>query len=507
MAETLNEVLLITSLKLKEYFGPVRTEPRRLILSLIFLISMALPAALLGYATAVDPSTAPVGGPAATASTGLALFLAAGLLTALSGGIMVWPMELDFVLTSPVGVRNYLRACLLFQMLITQLTTIPFVPTVVGFALGRGLSAAWVLLAVAAFQGFLLFSILAAQALGMLVMTHGRWAKALVACCIIFLTLPVIGMVAPFPRFEDLPFPSTLYVATLALAAGRPTTFPWAPVGLSAYLLAGLVAHGWMSRGALLPYLRPGTTLGFGDAFHMGAPSARGEGGRRRATRALGHLRAEEGSVLRVLLRFHLLRMARERGIVAVFAFFLLLLLVPSLLSGPSTGTQVATSAVLYTSMLGPMLTASWSTTERPNLWIPLSSGGHGSSYFRALFAAFVLFSVVLPAFVLAVATALQGSPPPWALTALPLLALGSSGIALLLALRRPTPTPGLSPVGVLLPPILGSYLVAAPALLTVPALAAIGPWATGGLMALYTATLAVVLWYLVGILGARAKA
>ncbi len=511
VAPRVSDLGLLLVLKLKQYFGPVRYEPRRLILSVVqlgFLGALAIP---WGFLVATVPAAAPLGGAAASASTALSVFFALGLLSAFNGGVTASPMELDFVVTSPIRPRTYLHASVLFQLVVVQLTTLPLLPLIVGFALGRGLPAWWVAFAFLGFEGFLMLAILASHTLGILVTTGGAGAKALVVACVLLLFLPVLSLVVPFPRYQELPLPSTLYISSLVLLEGKPTPFPWAPLAFAAYLVAAYAALAWAATRNFFPHMRANQALSFGGAVHPGA--LRGRLGPRRKThrRTVGDLRPGEGSLPRILLRLQLLRLIRERGIVVALGSLLLVTLMPAVLVGPSAaGPQLATSMVLYTSLLGPMLTVAWNGSERPTLWIPLTAGPAGRIYFQALFVAFVLASLILPVPVLILRLILLGPPPAWQFAALPLIALGSCGLALVLALRTPMPvgaSPGLGPVGMVVLPVVGSYLLSSPALLTDFVLRALGPLATAGIMAGYAVGVALGLWRAVGWLAAHIQA
>ncbi len=507
----LSDLGLLLALKLKQYFGPVRYEPRRLILSVVqlgFLGALAVP---WGFIVATAPEAAPLGGAAASASTALSVFLALGLLTAFNGGVTASPMELDFVVTSPVRPRTYLHASVLFQLVVVQLTTLPLLPLIVGFAMGRGLPAWWVGFAFLGFEGFLILAIMVSHTLGILVTTGGRGAKALVVACILVLFLPVLGLIVPFPRYQELPLPSTLYVSTLVLLEGKPTPFPWAPLGFAAYLFGAYGALAWAAARNFFPHMRANQALSFGEAVHPGALRERLGSRRRTHRRTLGDLRPAEGSLPRILLRLQLLRLIRERGIAVALGSLLLVTLMPAVLVGPSAaGPQLVTSMVLYTSLLGPMLTVAWNGSERPTLWIPLTAGPGGRTYFQALFVAFVLASLVLPVPVLILRLILLGPPPAWQFAALPLIALASCGLALVIALRKPMPvgaSPGLGPMGTVVLPVVGSYLLSAPALLTDLVLRSLGPFATAGIMAGYAAGVALGLWRAVGWVAAHIRA
>ncbi len=506
-----SELGLLLALKAKEYFGPVRTQPRRLVLSLLNLAILGGVGFAYGFLLLAQPAGSPVGGAAASAATALSLFLGVSILAALSGGVLVLPLELDFVLTSPVPARRYLQASAIFQVLATQLSTLPLLPLMVGFALARHYSPYWLPVAVVGYEAFLLLTVLFAQALGILVMTSRPGAKWAVAAMLGLFLLPLLGLVTTFPRYQDLPLPSTLYVASLQILLGMPTPFPWAPAGFLAYLGAAYGVHSFLARRDVVPHLRPNVALGFGDALHPGVLRQRLAGQVRRPRRTVGDLRPEGGPLPLLLLRLHFLRLARERGVLTILLFFLLVVLVPAVLVSPTgVSAQVATSAVLYTALVGPTLVFAWNTSERATLWIPLTAGPHGRAYFQTLFLAFATISIAMPSLVLTIGAAVAGAPAAWRVAALPMIALASCGLALLLALARPAPamaSPGLGPLGGLVLPVAGSYLLSLPALFADLSLMRLGPGATVLLLGGYAAALGLVLWLAIGWVSSRVRA
>jgi hypothetical protein len=496
----MSSLLPLLGFKLKQYFGPVRTDRSKLLSSTLQMGVLATLAAPWGYIMATFPGAAPPGGALATATAIFTVLLALSLLYALAGGMMVFPAEVDFVLTSPVRPKSFLHASVVFQFLAFQLTSIPFVPVMVGYAVGRGFSVGWIALALLGFEAFLLFTILLVHALGIMVMMGGRAAKVVVVALVALLFMPFLGFLLPIPAQGDIPLPSTLYVHALLLPLGIVTPFPWAPLGLMGYLAAAYCLFIWAGARDFIPHLRPNLALSFGEAIHPGLLRERlgGLRARRLPWRRAGNLRPHEGSVASVLLRLHLLRMVRQGALFMVLAFVLLLVSLPLILGGTSrAGFEVVTSTVLYAGLVGPMLVFAWNGSERPSLWVPLTSQG-AATYFHSLLVASVIASLLLPIPILVVSALLLGPPPAWQVAALPLISLSSSGLAVIIALRRPLPggaTPGLGPMAPFILPILGAYLLSAPALLTESALQILGAGPTAGGMAAYGAVVAAGLW------------
>jgi hypothetical protein len=415
--------------KLQMFLAPIRRHPVAAV-ALVPLAALVLAGTFaIGYFL---PDTGfALGNLVETLALPLSLLAAVGLLTSPGGGMMLQPVEVDFVAVTPVTVRRFAFADAMFQATLFGVGLPALMLLALGYALRTG-APLWAALVppfvtAASLVGYTFFL----QALGIARLLRKRWAfPVALTLFAIFLAPAVVRIVFRVPEaYSLLPYPTTA-VAQVALLPFGMGAWVGVPVLASAILVA-IAASAWATNRPFLPNLR-GT---FGLAFT-------GEGKRLQQEallRAFGRFRRVEGArVNRPTLRatmtvLHATRMARD-GTLFLAAIFGFALGLPSLLAGDSL-----VYGGLYVAFFLPVASAGqWMISDRPNLWILQTSGARAESYFSGWWVALAAVVGVIAAAIGIVASAASGRLDIVGISAGVAGALGASAGAVFCAAKLP---------------------------------------------------------------------
>lgn len=391
----------VLRLKIRQYFGPVRKDRKRLLRLLAlpgFGILWGLP---IGWGLARQDGAGffPFG--AETIQALLSVVLAFAVLQGLGGGVFAHPSEIEFVLTTPIRPRQFLLADYAFQFLVFQVFLLPLV---LGVSLGVGIGTGNFLRSLAVLivaEGFLLLPGLIGQSLGVVSLTGHRWtARGIVTAATLVLLLPALHFVTPFPlRYADFPTPAH-FVTSLVLGLIRGS-----PVELSALLgflgsLAGM-ALVWsvLSGREFFPGLRPLMLVSFGQPMDFSQIMRLAAERRGRRT----HLGVDvfREPRWRALTKLQVVRWARSglliAGIATVVLFGFMGLILGSVPSGGPPNPSPLIFAVVP--ILAPSLLALPTVSgERDRLW-PFAVIPDGMSrFFEILFLSLVTVAIPLAA-------------------------------------------------------------------------------------------------------------
>ena len=367
-----------------------------------------------------------------TLATSLALIFY--LPTALSGGLLLHPAEIDFVAVAPVSVRRFALADLLFQATVYGLG----LPLAIAAAIGYGVrtnAPTWAALApIGALAAFGATAILTVQALGIARSLGRRWAAPLTLALIAILLAPAILRFAlRLPAgYAAYPLPTTAAVDLALLPYGLGS---WAglPV-LLAFLGAAAVANLAMTARGSVPNLR--ATFAFAALFE---PGLQRQLQAEAMLRAFGRLRRREGArlyrptILRTMARTHTVRMTRDG---TLFMMILLSSVFAVLLVGAPKGVSIGGGYVVV--VIPVAAVAQWMQTDRANLWLVAVSGQRPGTFYQGWFLTLGAATAILGAVLALLGSVVAGAPDPLGPLAIAGGGLGAASLAVVCAARFP---------------------------------------------------------------------
>jgi len=363
--------------KVRAFLGPVIRQPATLVAFVLLALLLLPGAAAMGYFLPDLPWAA--AGIEEVGALGLSMLLAFNLPTALAGGLVLHPAEVDFAATAPVTVRRLALADLLFQGTIQGSGLVAAVFGAIGYTVRTGAPPWAFLVPVGAFVVLGVTFVLTVQALGIARLLRKRWAGAAIGALFALLLLPAILRFAlSLPTgYADLPYPTSaaVRVALLPFGGGDWTGVPI----LLAWLGLAAAANLRATARATLPNLRPAAALAV-----MFEPAAQKRMQQEAMTKFFGRFRRAGGarlhdpSLTRTMMRLHLARMARDG---TAFMMVVLCVLFGTLYLGvPEAG---ASNAAFIVYVLPVAVTGQWMVSDRANLWLVAVSGQPPETFFR----------------------------------------------------------------------------------------------------------------------------
>ena len=418
--------------KVRAFVGPVLRQPATLA-AFVLLALVFLPGAVaMGYFLPDLPWAA--AGLEEIGAMALSMLLAFNLPTALAGGLVLHPAEVDFAATTPVTVRRLALADLLFQGTIQGTGLVVAGLGAIGYTVRTGAPPWAFLVPVAAFLLLGLTFVLTVQALGIARLVRKRWAGAAIGVVFVLLLLPAILRFALSLEsgYAGLPYPSTaaVEVALLPFGEGSWTGLPillgWLGLAAAANLRA--------TARASLPNLRPAAALAV-----MFEPAAQKRMQQEAMTRLFGRFRRAGGarlhdpSLTRTMMRLHLARMARDG---TLFMMAILCVLFGAIYLGvPEAGASNAGFVVL---VLPIAVVGQWMVSDRPNLWLVAVSGQRPEAFFRGWWLGLGAITATLGVAISMVPTLLRGTVDLVSPILLAGAALGAVALAIVAAARWP---------------------------------------------------------------------
>jgi len=462
------EFTAILAMKLKQYYGPLRSSTSARISALLLYVILAGCAGggALAFRVLYGMASPGEGGWLLTAlSTSFSALMAMGVYLGLKGGITALQPEIDFVVPAPIKPSTYLLADLAFQLIFLNASLTPILAPFAATMLYP--SPAWRFLAVmVAYEAALLTASALSHILGVLKATSPRFAKPLGWGLFAALLFPAAAAALNTPiRF--LPYPSTLLAA---LALGTPDPPELALLMVYAALITS--AYLWALKEDFFTNVTPLLTT----AFMESPPSTRRFAIRSRWPRLarLLSLTPEGGSAASYMAKLHLVRVLRDGSMLT--ALILLGLFAAANVGLPSMARGVQrpelaalTLTILYIPLVPSLLSINWGLVERQNLWLTATTVDGLRSYVKGMLAAYILVALSFSAAFYGMSLALVGGTPFIALDLLLVVSVStlSAHLAVLASLRFPRPSNALSHSSLLhiLFPMAGTIILVMPTL------------------------------------------
>ena len=389
----MGRIRTIYAFKVRQFFGPLRTELGAVIFLAILAVFLLPPIFFVGYFVPMLPiwQSPNLGELFAVA---LSTFLAFDLLFALSGGTLTHPTEIDFFATSRLRPREYLVADYLFQFTIANGLAVPGLLVAgagLAFRLGNWVE---VFAGIVAFVSFTALGLALGQAVGLGVAARRRGAKAILVALVLLLMVPALHSLWPaFPGYGAVPLPSSAAASLiLGLLFGGPV------IPGVAILLAFSVGIGaaWIAMSAenVFPHLRPTMRIAFGQMSFQSRVAQQ-----EAIIRGLSHLTRRvpldlaRGSSMGMMTRLHLTRILRDGSVfvVALITGILAFIGVVSRVDAEPSSELAALSTGWVAVMIPVILAFNWNVMERATLWTVATSPRFLGTYFRGMYRGFLL--------------------------------------------------------------------------------------------------------------------
>jgi hypothetical protein len=462
--------------KLSLFLGPIRHQPAAIVGFGLLAVLLVPSAFSFGYFLPELPwATGGLTALAEVGALGLSVVVAFFLPTALSGGLLVHPAEIDFVATAPVTVRQFVLADLLLQGTVYG-TAFPLVFLgAAGYTIRTGAPLWAALVPIAAFLLLGFVVVTAIQVLGIARLLQKRWAGPAIGLVFVLLLAPAILRFAlRLPTgYAGLPYPTSaaVDVALLPFGAGSWTGLPV----LLAYAGGAAIAHAWATSRGSLPNLRP--TFAFATMFQPGLQKQRQQ---EAMLRAFGRLRLRGArlhrpSLVGTMTRLHLVRMTRDG---TLFMTAILGAVFGAIYFGaPEAGAVGGSYAVV---VLPVAAVAQWMASDRPNLWLVAVSGPPPQAFFQGMWLSLGAFTAVVGTVLSAIPPIVTGRLDASTPVVVVGAALGAVAVSVVCAARFPYPPNALSIralVHFLLTGV-GAGLGGLPVLAAMTAAGSLAPWA-----------------------------
>jgi len=390
-------VLTIYAFKVRQFFGPLRSELGAVVIVTLLAVSLLPPMFFVGYFAPTLPiwQSANLG---ELFAVGLSAFLAFDLLFSLSGGTLTHPAEIDFFATSRLRPRQYVVADYLFQFTVTNALAIPAL-LVVGLGLSLRLgNGSEVVAAILAFLAFTAAGLALGQSVGLAIAARRRGAKILAVGLVVLLMIPAGHQVWPFlPSYQIVPLPSAAAAyLILALLFGG-TLLPHTLLLTAFALIAGIAWFAMTSRD-VFPYLRPTMRIAFGQ-MNLQSKVAQQEALIRGLSRLTRRVSPDllEGPPVAMMTRLHLTRTIRDGSvlIVALITGVLALISAASRVDEPAPSELTLLSTGWVAVMIPVILAFNWNVMDRANLWTVAMSPRYFGAYFRGMYRTFLILTGV----------------------------------------------------------------------------------------------------------------
>ena len=472
----------ILALKLKQYYGTLRTSSTaRISTAITYLLIMfsaagaaALMRGLYGIAGVKDIPRI------ITAITFMfsALFIFETYL-GIKGGITALRSEIDFVLSSPIKPSMYLITDLIFQLVFLNAMLTPAILMFTATLLYP--DERYLLTFLMVYEISILMAAIIAHGLGILgVKGYRRAAKTLGWTLITFMLIPIILNMLDIQVKPIATFHLSEILARLAVGAQETLDLPILTIWFAAVL--GLYLQALRIR--VFSDVNPLLTTGFME------PSSRW-------TR-IPYLKLDfdKGPLHLYLIKFHLVRICRDGSLGASTLFLAVFIAANMSLSRiawsslrPELASTVLTA--LYIPLIPALLTINWNVAERMNLWSPASSSNGLRNYLDGMLLSYIIVSTSFAMIFYGLMNMMIGENPFMILDLFLAIttSITSSTISIFMALRSGRSASALSHLTLLYTviPMAGSIILDLP-LLIIRSLGALAadppPWLLASLIA-----------------------
>lgn len=374
----------ILALKLKQYYGALRTSSTAkistIIIYLLIMFSAAGTAALMRslYGIAGVNDLHRILRIIAFMFSTLFIF---EIYLGMKGGITALRSEVDFILPSPVKPSAYLVADLIFQLIFLNVILTPAVSTFMAALFYP--DEQYLLTFFIIYEISILMAVILAHGLGILgVRGYRRAAKILGWTLIGFMFTPIILNVLNIQVESITIFHLSEILARLAVGAQIRSGL----LSLTICLIAVLGLYLQTLRVKMFSDVNPLLTTGFME------PSSRW-------TR-FPYLKLDfsKNSLLLYLIKLHLIRICRDGSLGTSILFLVVFIIANMSLSEiawsslrPELASTVLTA--LYIPLIPALLTINWNVTERMNLWLSASSMNGLKNYLDGMLLSYIIVS------------------------------------------------------------------------------------------------------------------
>ncbi len=500
-------IWVLLAAKVRQYFGHVRRSPRSVLSLLTFYLLWTFVVGALALFLRFLGSSSPAGQSGALGTLSivtLTAMLAIGAFLGTRGGIMAFPYEVEFVLTTPVKPHTFLLSDLLFQVMLLGVYSVP--TSLVAIAvLTYPKHMNYVPTASLSYATAILMATMTSHLLGVSRSIVGERVSKVVGWA-------VTGLIS---------LPLLIHAAGLEL----PSWAAYHPVQALASLLAG--DGTFLSVVALyLTFLAAAyAALSRVDFYTSVSPlllTVLMDPPRRmpRYLRVPGVLSVSlevtgRGGIWWTMYALHLTRIAREGSLwtgAMVLAFLTLVNSAIPKLTGFGSFPRLAelSMVALYTPMLPALLAINWNVSERRNVWYVALSGDGLRSYVATLPLSYLTVTSAFALLLYGLISIGASEVPFLAVDVLLLVSMASFGSLLSAAIsvssRVATSPLSLGSLLYVLFPMLGSPLLSLPIMVfrvLDPAADVPNPVLLAGLIA-YTFSSSALLWKVVADSGPR---
>jgi len=471
----MGKITTILIFKIKQYFGPLRSSKVSLLLGILTFLGLNFVGFFFGLGLPSTPFWTEPDHLIDILSAFLSVFLAISLILSLRGGVTAFQAELDFFFTSAIKPRQYILSDLIFQFIVLHILFSPFIPFIIGLALGLGITALTALIATLIYEMFVFLVLLSMQSLGILnLIAPYKRTKVLTIAIMIALLLPSLSFIPSFPlKYSDLPYPSTFAAKAIVHLLEQSPVELLGIYSLGAFIALAFIFHYIVSRKDLFYYVRPTVMLSFFES----RPQAQAIQQRRMLERfgpmtTFLTLDPTKGSLTSFMIRKHFIRIIRDGSLLPLIILFVVYGAVSmlSLNFSPTSSAREIESALFtltfYSALVPSMLAMSWNSYERENLWILLTSGGRIIEYFKSFFVASMVLALIMPWGLLIISLPFIGLSSLWLILSALAIASFSSAFAILTLILISVPKEGSLSAGylfVIILPIIGAYIGASP--------------------------------------------
>ncbi|MCP8304779.1 MAG: hypothetical protein H3Z50_04855 [archaeon] len=471
----MGKIKTIFAFKIKQYFGSIRSSKSGLVLGLLAFIGIN--SLGLSFAMLVDmPFWMELDSFINFFSAFFAIYLALTLVMSLRGGVTAFQAELDFIFTSAIKPRQYIFSDLLFQFVVLHILFSPFIFFIIGLTLTSVMTSMAALISVLVYELYVVLTLLVMQTLGILnLIAPCKKTKILIGSIIAALLLPSLSFVNIFPiEYSNLPYPSTFAAKAIAHLLGQGLLEISSIFFLGAFVAITFMLYYSISKKNLFYYIQPTIMLSFGEI----RPQAQAIK-QRSAIEKFGPLTTFltlnplKGSLMSFLTKKHLVRMIRDGSLISITMLFVIYaaisLVSPSFFSPDTSATTTTPPLFLltfYSALVPSILATTWNSSDRENLWIPLTSGKHIIEYFKSFFLALLIIALIFPLGLILVSLPFIGLSSLWLILSTLAIASFTSAYTVLTVISIKMPREGSMSLGyflLLFLPIIGGYISSVP--------------------------------------------
>ncbi len=470
------KIKTILVFKIKQYFGPIRSSKSGLVLGLLAFIGIN--SLGLTFGMLVDlPFLMELEPLINFLSAFFAIYLALTLVMSLRGGVTAFQAELDFIFTSAIKPRQYIFSDLLFQFVVLHVLFSPFIFFIIGLTLKSLMALTVALTSVLVYELYVVLTLLVMQTLGILnLISPYKKTKILIGSIIAALLLPSLNFVNIFPiGYSSLPYPSTFAAKAIAYLLGQGLLEVSSILFLGAFITIAFILYYSISKENLFYYIKPSIMLSFGES----RPQAQAIKQRSMIERfgplttflALNPLK---GSLMSFLTKKHLVRIIRDGSLISIMIIFIIYAAISMVSPIFSSDTNAPTISPLflltfYSALVPSILATTWNSSDRENLWIPLTSGKHIIEYFKSFFLALLIVALIFPLGLIFISLPIIGLSSLWLTLSTLAIASFTSAYTVLTVILIKMPREGSMSLGyflLLFLPIMGGYVSAVPFLM-----------------------------------------